>query len=60
MKIDKEYIGEMIRTRRQRSNITLMELSKLTGINNGNLSKIECGKANPTLDNLLKIWNSID
>jgi len=37
-------IGETIRALRQAKGISLTKLEELSGINNGNLSKIECGK----------------
>ncbi|MGX1263002.1 transcriptional regulator with XRE-family HTH domain [Rossellomorea marisflavi] len=47
--MDIENIGKRIRLSRRTKDITLKDLSNLTGISINYLSAIEQGKANPTL-----------
>ena len=44
---------------RKKQNITQKELSKMTGIRQSNLSRIETGICSPTLDTLQKIAVSL-
>lgn len=44
---------------RKKQNITQKELSKMTGIRQSNLSRIETGVCSPTLDTLQKIAVSL-
>ncbi|WP_223877738.1 helix-turn-helix domain-containing protein [Histidinibacterium aquaticum] len=53
--IDDAWIGNMIRTRRQKLDLTLQEVSKEAGISVGYLSLIERDKATPTLTTLARI-----
>ena len=48
-------IGETIRKRRELLGLLQPALSNITGINVRTIQLIEAGKANPTLDTLLKI-----
>ena len=66
-KIKKEYdaleakyvlIESIIRARKER-NLTQKELSALTGITQADLSKIENGNANPSLNTLMKLANGL-
>lgn len=50
--MEKERIGELIRIRRKGRGLTLGEMEKLTGIDNGNLSKIERGLQGLTTDTM--------
>lgn len=62
-KVKKEYdaleskyaLIESIIIARKEKNLTQKELSELTGITQADLSKIENGNANPSLNTLLKI-----
>ncbi len=45
----------LIREIRQSKNITITELSKLTKLSKGHLSKIERGETKPTIDTLVII-----
>lgn len=45
----------LIREIRQSKNITITELSKLTKLSKGHLSKIERGETRPTIDTLVII-----
>ena len=40
--------------------MTQKQLSELTGINQSDISKLESGKANPTLELLNRIANAMD
>lgn len=48
-------VGQIIRDHRKRLGLTLQELQKRTGINNGNLSKIERGQQSLTNDSMKAI-----
>lgn len=54
-----EEFGKELKETRQALDITLQELSKRSGVDAGLISKIENGKVNPTLQNLLKIANAM-
>lgn len=56
---DAEAFGRELRETRQSLDITLQELAKRSGVDTGLISKIENGKANPTLQNLLKLANAM-
>lgn len=51
-------IGQAIRQHRKRLGLTLEEMQKRTGINNGNLSKIERGMQSLTNDSMQSIANA--
>ena len=55
-KLEPEYqiMSEMIKARNE-TGITQQQLSKLTGINQSNLSRIENGNGNPSLSTLQRI-----
>jgi len=55
MRTDTARIGAKIRAYREKKKVTLVELSKLTGIAASNLSSIELDKTSPTLSTLMKI-----
>jgi transcriptional regulator with XRE-family HTH domain len=48
-------VGEQIRAFRKKKKLSLIDLSKITGIAASNLSSIELGKSSPTLNTLVKI-----
>lgn len=50
-----QEIGSVIKFHRKRLNLTLQEMQKRTGINNGNLSKIERGQQSLTNDTMKAI-----
>ena len=54
--LEPEYqvIREMIKSRKEK-NMTQIELSKLTGISQADISRLENGDANPTIEMLNRI-----
>ncbi|WP_406019972.1 helix-turn-helix domain-containing protein [Succinivibrio sp.] len=66
-KVKKEYdaleskyaLIESIILARKEKNLTQKELSELTGITQADLSKIENGNVNPSLNTLLKLANGL-
>lgn len=54
-----EDFGRELKETRQQLGISLQELSTRSGVDGGLISKIENGKANPTLQNLLKLANAM-
>jgi transcriptional regulator with XRE-family HTH domain len=48
-------VGEQIRAFRKKKKLSLIDVSKMTGIAASNLSSIELGKSSPTLNTLVKI-----
>lgn len=52
-------IGDRIRRLRKGKGLTLVEMEERTGINNGNLSKIENGKQSLTYDTILRIAHAL-
>ena len=56
---DAEAFGRELRETRQSLDITLQELARRSGVDTGLISKIENGKVNPTLQNLLKLGNAM-
>ena len=66
-KVKKEYdaleakyaLIESIILARKEKNLTQKELSQLTGITQADLSKIENGNVNPSLDSLLRVLVSM-
>jgi len=53
-------VGARIRTYRNKKKLSLMELSKRTGIAASNLSSMELGKSSPTLNTLIKIASAFN
>lgn len=51
----KSNVFWLLTEERKKQNITQKELSKMTGIRQSNLSRIETGICSPTLDTLQKI-----
>ena len=56
---DIKAIPERLRAYRESRNLTQKELSALTGITQADLSKIENGNANPSLNTLMKLANGL-
>ncbi|MEM6891134.1 MAG: XRE family transcriptional regulator [Pseudomonadota bacterium] len=52
-------IGRAVRASRRQQNITVAELSSLTGLSNGMLSKIENGLTSPSLTTLQMLANAL-
>lgn len=52
-------IGEEIKRRRKLLNITQKTLSELAGVGINTLTKMERGEANPTIDVLEKVLNTL-
>lgn len=48
-------IGEIIRTRRELLGLLQPQLAKISGISRRTIQLVELGKANPSLETLLKI-----
>ena len=53
-------LGNVIRTRRKKMNLTLEELSKQVGITSGGLSQIERGLVDPSLSVLRRISRALN
>lgn len=53
--MDLKYIGENIRKRRKELNLTIVEVQRMTGISNGNLSGIENGKSAPSAQAIIAL-----
>lgn len=51
--------GQRVRERRKALGLTQGRLFEKTGINNGYISQIETGRANPTLDMILKLADAL-
>lgn len=52
-------IGDEIKRRRKLLNITQKTLSELAGVGINTLTKIERGEANPTMDVLKRVLNTL-
>lgn len=55
----KKVLGEQIRARRQDLNMTQTELSEATGIDRANISKIEGGRYNVSVDIIGRIAEAL-
>ena len=53
-------LSENLRIEREKQGISLRKLGLMTGLDYTNLSNIENGKGNPTLQTLAKIASSLD
>ena len=53
-------LGELMSSRRQELQMSQSELAKETGIPQADISRIECGHANPTLKTIEKLLNALD
>ncbi|RJQ53117.1 MAG: XRE family transcriptional regulator [Nitrospiraceae bacterium] len=56
----KELIGKRIQELRKRSGLSQEKVAEKADINPHYLSRIECGKENPTLDMLIKLSNALE
>ena len=54
----KELIEQLIRYRKSKK-ITQADISEITGIQRPNISRLESGKYNPTLDMIVRVADSI-
>lgn len=55
-----KHIGAMIRKTRIYRNMTLLEVSEVVGISRGELSRIESGQRNCTINTLVRIASSLN
>ena len=55
----KELIGKRIQELRKRQGLSQEQVAAKAEINSNYLSRIECGKENPTLDMLIKLANAL-
>jgi transcriptional regulator with XRE-family HTH domain len=60
MRGEEPNVGAKIRAFRKAKGLSLVELSKRTGIAPSNLSSIELNKSSPTLSTLLKIAHAFE
>lgn len=56
----KGLIGRRIQELRKRSDLSQEKVAEKADINPQYLSRIECGKENPTLDMLIKLSNALE
>ena len=52
-------LGEIVAKRRTELNLSQIQLAKSTGVSQADISRIERGKGNPTLDTLKKIFAAL-
>ena len=57
--LNMELIGEMIKYARQQRNLTQEELGKLIGVQKAQISKLENGASNVTIDTILRVFNAL-
>lgn len=57
---NRERIGEQIRTARIGKNLTVRQLAEISGVPYQNITKIENGKYNVSIDILGKLCHAID
>lgn len=60
MKLNDKNIYSSIAEARKSRNISQTELSKMTGIIQADISRIETGKANPTINVLKRIADALE
>jgi transcriptional regulator with XRE-family HTH domain len=53
-------VGETLRMHRKNAGLTQRDLAKKCGIRADAISRIEKGSANPTMQTLFKIWDTLD
>lgn len=53
-------LGKNISDRRKANNLTQLSLSHVTGVDTSYISRLERGKANATIDSLLKIATALN
>jgi len=54
-----ELIGEMIKATRKERNITQEQLGKLIGVKKSQISKLENGTRNVTIETVLKVFEAL-
>ena len=59
MKRKLKFVSDSIKAQRKASKLSMRELSKITGISIGNLSKIESYNGNITMTTLFKIADAL-
>ena len=52
-------LGDIVAKRRTELNLSQIQLAKSTGVSQADISRIERGKGNPTLDTLRKIFAAL-
>lgn len=52
-------LGDIVANRRTELHLSQIQLAKNTGVSQADISRIECGKGNPTLDTLKKIFAAL-
>lgn len=57
---NREYIGERVAEKRQAKGLSIRQLAELCGVTAQNITKIEHGKYNVSIDILGKICNALD
>jgi transcriptional regulator with XRE-family HTH domain len=55
-----KFLYERIKEERKRKNMTLKELSRLSGVSTGLISSMERGSVNPSIDVVIKICGSLN
>lgn len=55
-----DLIGETIKNIRQEKNLTQEQLGKLVGVQKAQISKLESGNNNVTVNTLLKVFNALN
>lgn len=56
----RESFGRQLIASRKSAGLTQPELAKLSGIQQADISRIERGLGNPTIDTVLKLLNALD
>ncbi|MBC7902589.1 MAG: helix-turn-helix transcriptional regulator [Gemmatimonadaceae bacterium] len=51
----KKYVGDLIKSRRELLGLKQPDLEEISGVSTRTIQLVENGKANPSLDTLLKI-----
>ena len=52
-------LGEVVAQRREELNLSQVELSKKTGVSQADISRLERGKGNPSIDKIRKIFSAL-
>lgn len=60
MIIDQVKIGQFIRSKRLKHNLTQRELAEIINVGAGTISKWECGRGLPELVNILPLCETLD
>ena len=56
---NKKFFGRRIQEIRKQKKLSQEQVAEKAGISSNYLSRIECGKENPTLDMLIKLGNAL-